>query len=105
MAQDTHNALGYTIICYNYFNIISETNSGQYWVGADDLQDEGQFLWTDGSALASDDPVWVDGEPSGGSEEGCVEILTDPAEPATRLRRLNDFPCSITQDFICQIDL
>ena len=84
---------------------VSVGNKGKYWVGADDLVTEGQFLWSDESSLPIDDPVWVSGEPNGRSNENCVQIYTDPNNHVTRRYRLNDARCSGEISFVCQIDI
>lgn len=71
----------------------------KWWIGASDVNKEGQFNWTDGKSLAIQ--RWVPGEPSGrhrGREEDCAVITTDPYWGKWR-----DEYCLHHLPFICKI--
>ncbi|KAK7499597.1 hypothetical protein BaRGS_00009249 [Batillaria attramentaria] len=69
------------------------------WVGADDLQSEGNFVWSDGTPLANSADVWGVGEPNNYYQnEDCVVYWIGSY-------LLNDFPCTRETLFVCQLDL
>ena len=69
------------------------------WMGGDDLLAEGDFVWSDRTHLAFDNPVWKAGQPNNyGHIEHCLSIVA-------RRFRLNDLKCSKRIPFICQIDM
>ena len=69
------------------------------WLGGSDLANEGDFVWSDGTHLASNDPVWRVGEPNNwGGVEHCVTLNINDY-------LLNDLPCYSSIPFICQIDM
>lgn len=78
-----------------------------YWVGASrDNGDLHSWRWVDGAPLATDDPLWLEGEPNdsswpgmpshgrpGHAEEACT-MLRDPGQ-------LNDAECRYLLRFVC----
>ena len=70
------------------------------WMGGDDLLNEGDFVWSDGSHLPINDPVWSDGEPNNGAngDEHCLTIYP-------LVYKLNDAYCPNEIYFVCQIDM
>lgn len=71
----------------------------KWWIGASDLENEGQFNWTDGKPFAIQH--WVPREPSGrhrGREEDCAVITADPY-----WGRWRDEYCLHHLPFICKI--
>eukprot|EP00091_Calanus_sinicus_P021995 TRINITY_DN6763_c0_g1_i2.p1 TRINITY_DN6763_c0_g1~~TRINITY_DN6763_c0_g1_i2.p1 ORF type:complete len:155 (-),score=17.92 TRINITY_DN6763_c0_g1_i2:114-578(-) len=78
------------------------SNDKDVWIGGNDIDIEGSWVWTDGSDW--DYSSWVDGEPSnccgtpntccGG--ENCLEI------DIPRKANLNDVPCKNPKTFICK---
>ncbi len=65
-----------------------------YWVGLDDSEEEGSFVWLDGSALTYED-FWNGGEPNDyGDGEDCVQLLDNG--------RWNDIPCSAGSAVLCE---
>jgi hypothetical protein len=36
---------------------------GEFWIGANDRDEEGVYVWTDGGSLSEDDPRWAQDEP------------------------------------------
>ena len=70
------------------------------WMGGDDLLEEGDFVWSDGSHLPINDPVWSSGEPNNGAngDEHCLTIYPI-------VYKLNDAFCSYRIFYVCQIDI
>jgi cysteine-rich repeat protein len=66
------------------------------WIGANDIADEGTFVWIDGSpwAFPPGTPPWADGQPDNFSEEECVEVR-DGGE-------INDSPCTSNKGVLCE---
>ena len=46
--------------------------AGQKWIGATDVDQEGQWIWVNGEKMQQG--YWVMGEPNGGQEENCLLI-------------------------------
>ncbi|XP_026128728.1 ladderlectin [Carassius auratus] len=72
-------------------------SSTNFWIGAYDAIQEGQWLWTDGTPY--DYTYWCSGEPSGGVSENCVVINW----------RSNvcwvDISCATSASYFCAKDL
>lgn len=61
----------------------------RYWLGLDDLEEEGVFRWRDGAEL-NYQSLWADGEPNDYDDrEDCVQM--------TESGRWNDIPCVDTR--------
>ena len=68
-------------------------SSTQYWVGASDQAVEGQWKWTDGSAVSGG--VWNGNEPNDhGGGEDCAVIISSS-------KKMNDVSCSQQRGYIC----
>jgi hypothetical protein len=89
------------------FNDVRQAlSTRQIWVGADDLASEGNFVNVTGGAFIT--THFKTGEPNdfgdgpGGTAEDCIlfEInFTPNLDPG-----FNDVGCSITHDFLCELD-
>ncbi|KAF4077177.1 hypothetical protein AMELA_G00205040 [Ameiurus melas] len=67
------------------------------WIGLNDIQQEGNFKWSDGTA--SNFLPWGEGQPDNWNDEDCVQIRgTEHFETG----KFNDIQCSNTYPFICQ---
>ncbi|KAK7138320.1 hypothetical protein R3I94_013821 [Phoxinus phoxinus] len=72
-------------------------SSTRTWVGAHDGEQEGEWLWSDGSVYSYTN--WCSGEPNNsGGPENCLEISW------TSNRCWNDTPCSTSLNYICVLD-
>ncbi|KAK9962753.1 hypothetical protein ABG768_008105 [Culter alburnus] len=72
--------------------------STQTWSGAHDGEQDGQWLWTDGTVI--DYTNWCSGDPNNyGGPENCVEINW------TSNRCWNDARCSTQMGYICVTDV
>lgn len=81
--------------------VASLANSGSRWVGLDDIDTEGVFIWhSDGSNLTSEqkDTLFPSGEPNNLGNEDCIQYRSN-------FKKLNDFVCSNTVGFVCEIPL
>jgi hypothetical protein len=75
------------------------------WVGLNDLQDGGVFVWHDGTA-----PVytnWNEGQPNNQNDQDCVEVhvcsdATTCGDPDW-VGQWNDEECNDDQAFICEV--
>jgi hypothetical protein len=62
------------------FNLVwsqIKSQAGDFWVGADDMQKEGAYVWADGTPLSKGNPGWAQGEPMGDgvfTELDCVVL-------------------------------
>ncbi|KAK6177468.1 hypothetical protein SNE40_015562 [Patella caerulea] len=65
-----------------------------YWIGLNDIGEEGKMIWVDGSTL--DTNVWAPGEPNNsyGSEDCCTIVSH---------YWLNDQSCSAPHHFVCEL--
>ena len=76
--------------------IIEEKLPGKdAWLGANDITQEGDFDWSDGTTI--DFHNWNYGEPNNWREEDCTHMA------ATFGYRWNDIPCSLKKGYICKI--
>jgi len=40
-----------------------KSQAGDFWIGADDMEEEGVYVWADGTPLSDEDPRWAVDEP------------------------------------------
>nr|AAI50375.1 Zgc:171670 protein [Danio rerio] len=76
----------------NDFLLTLVPGSTRCWIGGHDGEQDGQWLWSDGSVYGYTN--WCSGEPSGGSEH-CLEINW------TSNRCWNDQGCSTRMGYLC----
>lgn len=79
--------------------IDSQFRNERIWIGANDMQREGHFQWSDGTRFAYTN--WSSGEPNNKgarTPENCVEML-----PRSYGRSWNDVACTYSQAFLCEI--
>ncbi|XP_043534516.1 collectin-11 isoform X4 [Chiloscyllium punctatum] len=75
---------------------ISEAGLSRVFIGVNDLEEEGQFVFTDGSPLQTFNK-WRTGEPNNAyDEEDCAEMVSSGG--------WNDVACHITMYFVCEFD-
>ena len=70
-------------------------SSYSYWIGLTDVYNEGNFSWTDGSAVDFTD--WLQGNPGGGRTKNCVHYFYK-----AKSQKWNDAPCYIEMKYICK---
>jgi len=67
--------------------------SSSYWIGFNDIQEEGNFVWADGCPVEF--TAWNGSEPNNMGDEDCTTFWASSS-------RWNDLPCSSEIGFICQ---
>ncbi|XP_025091657.1 uncharacterized protein LOC112562569 isoform X3 [Pomacea canaliculata] len=75
---------------------------GRYYfmVGANDVDSNHTFVWTDGTPLPLSSPLWESNQPEPGKEEDCVWARIYLPQVS-----LHDFSCDTQAYFICQYDI
>ncbi|CAL4213221.1 unnamed protein product, partial [Meganyctiphanes norvegica] len=79
----------------NWIKNDKASNSSYFWLGASDIEREGNWLWLNGSIV---EHGWMKGEPDNRDyDENCLLFMTqyDPS--------LNDNSCYRSQSFICEL--
>ncbi|XP_076081256.1 CD209 antigen-like protein C [Mytilus galloprovincialis] len=79
----------------NVFNIFTEKGIGSSWIGLDDKQTEGVYVWQDSSVLQPAEEGWKPGSPDQWTfDEDCIELWPDG---------WNDATCGWPKNVICQV--
>ncbi|XP_077970269.1 lectin-like [Styela clava] len=70
------------------------------WIGLDDIQQEGAFVWADGVTLSDQDSFWSTDQPDDHkNQEDCVHLSH------LKKWKFNDNHCSTSNRYICEIKL
>ncbi|XP_070539238.1 alpha-N-acetylgalactosamine-specific lectin-like [Ptychodera flava] len=70
-------------------------NQFHFWIGLDDIDSEGNYVWADGSSLTYSN--WNSAQPDNyGNNEDCVHLISNADG------KWNDLPCSNRISFICE---
>ncbi|XP_078495029.1 hepatic lectin-like [Ciona intestinalis] len=70
------------------------------WIGLNDIEQEGTWVWENGERLLSSDANWHPGEPNDhGGAEDCVVLWNDGSV------RWYDEPCSYTLIPLCEMSV
>ncbi|XP_025089331.1 alpha-N-acetylgalactosamine-specific lectin-like [Pomacea canaliculata] len=70
------------------------------WVGATDIEVEGQFVWSDNSCVPTNTGLWAHTQPDNYlNNEDCVVVGISSGI------MLNDLPCSSRNGYVCQVDI
>ena len=73
-ARDACVAMGRVLAIFNRPVDVDRLPAGSYWVGADDVQQEGVWRWQDGSSVSWPAMTWCGGQPDNyGGWEDCAE--------------------------------
>jgi len=103
MARDTCNAIGpswylasVTSVAERDFVDGNFATANPYWVGGNDIMNEGTFVWDNGEPWM--DILWEPSEPTGGSQD-CV-AMTGSGAPNDDL--MSDFFCAASRDYACE---
>ena len=85
-----------TVIISPCVNFLTEKNGESFWIGANDIDIEGDWVWeSDKSKLVFSD--WHDGEPNAYLNGDCCQIKW-----YNLLYRWNDEPCHASCLYICE---
>ena len=65
--------LGFFIPSSSKLEILKTLGLGQVWLGLDDVTSEGQYVWSDGHVMTSQEwSLWAGGEPDDVTGGECV---------------------------------
>ena len=76
---------------------INNFTDKNYWLGLNDIDNEDDFEWGDGSALTNVYENWKVNNPDGGTGENCIRMNNSGD--------WEDKPCFDNHKFVCYIDL
>jgi hypothetical protein len=77
------------------------------WIGADDIIQEGSFVWLDGAPVAHPSPMWQSTEPGGDpivDDEDCLVLLDIDDDVPDEGLRFHDATCSDQFESVCERD-
>ena len=70
--------------------------SDRVWIGLNDIQNEGNFMWVNGDSFIADDIAWEKYQPDDQGNEDYVEINFMPTKSG------NDDHCDFTKLGLCE---
>uniref|UniRef100_A0A673H957 C-type lectin domain-containing protein n=1 Tax=Sinocyclocheilus rhinocerous TaxID=307959 RepID=A0A673H957_9TELE len=89
---------GHLVNHFNPYRKFPSVQASSSWVGLNDIDREGTFVWSDGTQ--ADFQPWETNQPDNWqNNEDCVHIRGTEHQDTGKL---NDLPCSSTYPFICQ---
>ena len=71
-----------------------------FWVGANDIASEGNWIWINGERASRSELIWMSGQPSNGHNEDCVDMDGFPSRSTVGLA--HDAPCSLLLQGLCE---
>ena len=74
--------------------ITSKLHAADAWIGLNDLEDDGHFVWTDGSDVHYVN--WADGQPNDLFDQDCVSVVEDGSG------KWDDNHCTYYKLYICE---
>ncbi|XP_015256519.1 PREDICTED: C-type lectin domain family 4 member E-like [Cyprinodon variegatus] len=82
-----------------------KNNEDKFWIGLTDSEEEGRWLWVDGSPLNTSLSFWTDGQPDNWSkyilkQADCVRMGLK--EGSDGLKSWSDMSCDAHQKSICE---
>ena len=76
--------------------------NGNYWIGLSDSDNEGDWMWTDGTQLDLNGyENWGDNQPNDFHNEDCVQIQIRKSDP-DHYGKWNDVKCLSRTKYICE---
>ena len=75
--------------------------SSIYWIGLSDIDNEGEWKWTDGTGLTGYNK-WKSGQPNNVDNQDCVAILEGDHTAGRYNAEWNDLKCSRQLGYICK---
>ena len=88
--------------------VYSSCKGKRCWIGFNDRDEEGHFLWSDGTPPK--DQFWAEGEPDNtiyadGEDEDCAYIHGSGYPTKSKRSRWGDHRCSEKHAFVCKIEI
>ncbi|XP_036000722.1 hepatic lectin [Fundulus heteroclitus] len=86
-------------------NITEDDLKDKFWIGLTDSEEEGRWLWVDGSPLNSSLTFWADNEPDNQSLDGAAEadcVRMGKKGGSDFLKSWFDTSCNYDQKSICE---
>ena len=73
-----------------------------FWIGANDIASEGNWMWVNGERASSSELRWRYGQPDsfGNFDEDCVLVHGTPT--ASGVPRAHDYPCTLKRHGLCE---
>ena len=81
-------------MCSLFFSSSPVSRSYSYWVGANDHEQEGDWVWMDGRSVPSN--IWGPGQPNEMKLANCMEI-----RPGFKFVAVDE-DCRVPKYFVCQ---
>ncbi|KAM4725676.1 C-type lectin domain family 4 member E-like [Anableps anableps] len=84
---------------------VMKNDEDKFWIGLTDSEEEGTWLWVDGSPLNESLKFWTNGEPDNRSLDGAVEadcVRMGKKGDADALKSWFDASCNYPQKSMCE---
>ena len=72
----------------------------RFWIGANDIASEGNWVWVNGERASSSELIWYSGQPSGGRNANCVLVNGNPTSSYVELAY--DVGCAFSFPGLCE---
>ena len=75
-------------------------NNILFWIGANDIASEGNWVWMNGERASSSELIWVSGQPNNhGGKQDCAVVS---GYPGSNVGRAFDNPCTDPNQGLCE---
>ena len=95
---ESENAVLVTIDNADENNFVSSLSNSAFWIGLNDISQEGHFVWVSSSRSAY--RHWGKGEPNNLADEDCVHMTLYTS--ASLVSYWNDGPCTSSRAYVCE---
>ena len=76
-------------------------NNIYFWIGANDIVSEGNWVWLNGERASSSELIWISGQPNNyGGQEDCAVVIGYPG--SSNVGRAADNPCTGSSQGLCE---
>ena len=87
------------MVILNFRNVITVLLGRSHaWIGLNDIENEGKFVFIDGVTATAENAGWNANEPNGGRNENCVLINWEKHPNTTA----NDISCNFKTSALCE---